>query len=65
MSKPELNEISIVDALRAMSIASGQIIVTMSPGQWDALLEAAYNQGAVLLELDDDEDPRRAYRKGG
>ena len=63
MQKPDLNEISIVDAFYAMSITSGQLIVTMSPGQWDALLQAAYNDGAVLLELDEQENPRRAYRK--
>lgn len=43
-----------------------QVIVTMSPGQWDGLLAAAYDRGAVLLELDDGEKPIRAYqRKAG
>ena len=35
---------------------------TMSEGQWDTLLAAAYDLGAVLLELDDDENIVRAYR---
>ena len=35
----------------------------MSIGQWDGLLEAAYDAGAVLLELDDNENPIKAYRR--
>jgi hypothetical protein len=35
----------------------------MSIGQWDALLSAFYAQGAILLELDDEERPVAAYRK--
>ena len=47
--------------------SSPQVIVTMSTGQWDKLLEAAYDSGAILLELDDSETPLKAYRrkKGG
>ena len=36
---------------------------TMSEGQWDHLLAAAYNHGATLLEVDLNEIPVRAYRK--
>jgi hypothetical protein len=39
--------------------------VTLSAGQWDDLLAAAYDDGWVLLELDDDEQPVRAYRRPG
>jgi hypothetical protein len=39
------------------------VIVTMSIGQWDGLLAAAYGGGAVLLELDDNETPIKAYRQ--
>jgi hypothetical protein len=35
---------------------------TMSIGQWDSTLQAAYDLGYVLLELDDDERVLRAYR---
>jgi hypothetical protein len=35
----------------------------MSTGQWDTLLRAAYDQGWVLLELDDDERPVAAYQR--
>jgi hypothetical protein len=41
----------------------GQLVMTMSLGQWDAMLASAYRQGWILLELDDDERPVRAYRK--
>ena len=37
--------------------------MTMSEGQWDGLLAAAYEHGWILLELDADERPMRAYRK--
>lgn len=39
------------------------IVMTMSEGQWDGILAAAYAAGYVLIELDDDERPMRAYRK--
>jgi hypothetical protein len=38
-------------------------IVTMSRGQWDGLLADAYERGWILLELDENEKPIRAYRK--
>jgi hypothetical protein len=38
-------------------------MVTMSVGQWDPLLASAYALGWVLLELDADERPVRAYQK--
>jgi hypothetical protein len=42
---------------------SGQRVVTMSEGQWDNLLSEAYAQGWILLELDENERPVRAYRR--
>ena len=56
--KPTLNEIPIGGIF-----LKPQVIVTMSIGQWDGLLEAAYDAGAVLLELDDNENPIKAYRR--
>jgi hypothetical protein len=38
-------------------------MVTMSVGQWDMLLQGAYERGWTLLELDDDEMPVAAYRR--
>jgi len=43
---------------------AGRVTMTMGEGQWDALLEAAYDQDCVLIEVDDDERPVRAYQRG-
>jgi len=42
----------------------GQLVMTMGVGQWDGMLSAAYAAGFILLELDENEQPVRAYRKG-
>ena len=42
---------------------AGQCIVTMSVGQWDMLLQEAYEQGWTLLEFDRNEMPVAAYRR--
>jgi hypothetical protein len=60
MKRPELNEI---DLSKAMVNATPGIVVTMSPGQWDKLLAAAYDTGATLLEIDKHERPVKAYRR--
>jgi hypothetical protein len=53
--------------LRQIPLADVQVpgsqIVTMSVGQWDALLARLYEENWVLLELDECERPIRAYRK--
>jgi len=41
----------------------GQLVMTMAEGQWDGMLSAAYAAGFILLELDENEKPVRAYRK--
>jgi hypothetical protein len=43
----------------------GFVTLTMSVGQWDAALAAAYAIGCVLLELDHQERPLAAYYHGG
>lgn len=48
--------------LASVTFGAGEVIVTMSIGQWDALLSAAYEAGCILLELDDEESVR-AYQK--
>ncbi len=58
MNRPELNEVSLSKAFQR-----GCVTVTMSQGQWDSLLQASYDQGFVLVELDRNEIPIRAYRK--
>ena len=40
----------------------GHCFATMSIGQWDTMLQAAYDVGFTLLELDDEENIVRAYR---
>lgn len=58
MKRPVLNEIQLEGG-----ILKPGLIVTMSIGQWDGYLAAAYGGGAVLLELDDNETPIRAYQQ--
>jgi len=41
----------------------GTISATMSRGQWDAFLQAAYDVGCVLIELNHWERPVAAYCK--
>jgi len=60
MGRPELG---VYPMASAWPPRPGVVTVTMSPGQWDALLDVAYRLGHVLVELDDDERPVRAYRK--
>ena len=60
----DLRPYPLADAQKALAGGGQQgLMITMSSGQWDALLAAAYEQGWILLELDDDERPVRAYRK--
>jgi hypothetical protein len=61
MTRPRLNPIPLADVLPLGSRRA--IVVTMSPGQWDTLLAGMYESGAVLLELDSDEQPIRAYQR--
>ena len=62
MKQPVLNEIPIKEA-KAGILRGGGLIITMSPGQWDALLDEGYNRGALLLEIDENEQPVKAYRR--
>lgn len=62
MNRPTLREIPIP----ANPFMPGTVTFTMSPGQWDALLAAAYSRGALLLEIEDSDEGEhvaRAYRK--
>jgi hypothetical protein len=55
----DLKSFPLADAL-----ATQARVMTMSVGQWDAILAAAYERGWILLELDAHEEPVRAYRTG-
>lgn len=60
----DLRPIPLVEAMKALSGSVPQArLITMCPGQWDGLLAAAYAAGWILLEVDADERPVRAYRK--
>jgi hypothetical protein len=43
----------------------GAAYVTMTADQWDVLLQVAYDLQWVVLEVDEEERPVRAYRRGG
>jgi hypothetical protein len=59
MTRPQLHQIPLTE----VRFAAGTLTVTMSVGQWDMLLKAAYDMGHTLLELDADEQPVAAYRR--
>ena len=59
MKRPLLHPIPLAD----VTFARGTMTFTMSQNQWDSLLAAAYERGATLLELDDDERPVAAYKR--
>lgn len=44
-----------------VKIGPGSRLITLSPGQWDPMLDEAYSRGWILLEIVD-EIPTRAYR---
>ena len=49
-------------ALRHCDLLRGLVALTLSPGQWDALLQVAYDHGGVLIEVDDRERVAAVYR---
>jgi len=58
MKRPKLSKVPLHTVMTPATIN-----ITMSPGQWDKLLQAAYDAGHNLIEVDDNEIPVRAYRK--
>ena len=65
-TRRDLRPVPLDDAFAALAgHRGGQLIVTMSEGQWDVLLSVAYKAGAILLELDEREQPVRAYQQAG
>ena len=60
----DLTPFPLADAIKALSGGTPRArIVTMGVEQWDGLLSAAYAAGFILLELDENETPVRAYRR--
>jgi hypothetical protein len=60
-TRPRLAEIPLASVWPPRADAP-RCYATMSVGQWDGTVAAAYDAGYVLLELDDDENVLRAYR---
>jgi hypothetical protein len=58
MNRPQLHPIP----LSSVTFEPGTVTLTMSTGQWNALLAEAYRRGHTLLELDENERPVAAYR---
>lgn len=63
MERPILNEAPLGEVISALMGGKRSVVVTMSIGQWDGFLQAAYDHGWNLLELDKNENPVQAYRK--
>jgi hypothetical protein len=63
MKRPELHEIDLSKAMGNILNAVPGVVVTLSPKQWDKLLQAAYDGGATLLEIGKHERPVKAYRR--
>ncbi len=63
MKRPVLNKVSLDDVMNGLLGGKPSAIVTMSQGQWDGFLQAAYDAGHNLIEMDENEIPVLAYRK--
>jgi hypothetical protein len=63
MKQPALNEIDLDEVMKNLLTGKPCVVITMSRGQWDKLLDSAYTSGHILLELDRNEKPVRAYRR--
>ncbi len=49
MKRPELNKIPFDNRI---FVTPGAANITMAPGQWDTMLQAAYDRGWTLIEVD-------------
>ena len=61
-TRPRLQAVNKVKAIRRIQ-AGGIACVTMSPGQWDQTLAAAYRAGWLPLDIGDDGRLVAAYRQ--
>jgi len=62
MQRPKLNQIPI-EKVWLVKEGLAQGFMTMSIDQWDYLLQLAYDDDWILLEVDDNEMVVKAYRK--
>ena len=58
MKRPKLNEVDII----AIAFEPG-VILMMRPNQWDNFLAAGYENGSLLLEVDENETLLGAFQK--
>ncbi|MFO7555301.1 MAG: hypothetical protein R6W88_08870 [Desulfobacterales bacterium] len=63
MKRPDLNEINLDEVMNNLFSGKPCVLMTMSRGQWDGLLATAYESGHVLIELDRNETPVKAYQR--
>ena len=63
MKRPILNEVSLNDVMSSLLNAKPSVNITMSAGQWDSFLQAAYDAGLNLIEMDYKDLSIKAYRK--
>lgn len=61
MKRPPLREIPLSEVLPIPIYP--EVVITMSRQQWDKFLENAYKNNCILLELDHNEKPLKAYQK--
>lgn len=62
MSRPVLRQIDLKSVWPPRP-GVGDLYLTMSVGQWDEEHRDAYDVGAVLIELDDNEQVLAAYQR--
>jgi len=71
MRRPHLNKIQIrlgitrsfPECLHELPVPPGLRAVTMGQGQWDDLLQICYDDGWLLIELDENDNLVGVYQK--
>ena len=64
--RPELRHVPLDEVFLMGRAGVPVIVVTISIGQPMGIFhQVGYDEGAYLVELDDDEQPVRAYHRGG
>ena len=68
MKRPNLRKVNCDDPanmLLSLVSSGGNMMVTVSRGQWDGIHQCAYDDGWYLVELDSNETPVNIYKKDG
>ena len=60
LKRPTLNKIPLTEVF---PLRPGCAFITIDIGAWDTLIEVAYNNGFFLIEMDENENPVRAFHK--